>query len=347
MMININLDFKKNHSTSLGCAVFKSVVEYYRSNGSYVFASFLDLSKAFDSVNHKLLFEKLTALELPSNMVKLLIFWYANQQMDVRWKQVTTSSFSMKNGTRQGSVLSPYLFSIYMRGITDVIVHSGVGCHIGGMSVCFLLYADDLVILAPTWFAQQKLLNLCNDLVVDLDMKFNAAKSVTMIYMPYKVTCRVSYTFPNLMLNGCALKTVDRFKYLGHVISPVFDDNLDIARQMSILYSRTNVLIRKFGKCSRDVKLCLYRAYCMQFYGAGLWKSYNVTVMKRFEAAYVKCVKMFFGFARLDSVTAMFYELGLPTFKTILHNAKCNFENCIELHVNALVRQVYDICLTD
>ena len=74
------------------------------------------------------------------------------------------------------------------------------------MSVCFLLYADDLVILAPTWFAQQKLLNLCNDLVVDLDMKFNAAKSVTMIYMPYKVTCRVSYmyTFPNLMLNGCA-----------------------------------------------------------------------------------------------------------------------------------------------
>jgi hypothetical protein len=43
--------------------------------------------------------------------------------------------------------------------------------------------------------------------------------------------------------------------------------------------------------------------------------------MKRFEAAYVrpKCVQMFFGFARLDSVTAMFCELGLPTFKTILH----------------------------
>ena len=77
------------------------------------------------------------------------------------------------------------------------------------------------------------------------------------------------------------------------------------------------------------------------------WKSYNVTVMKRFKAAYVKCLKKIFGFARLDSFTAMFYELGLPTFKTILHNAKCNFENCIELHVNALVRQVYDICLTN
>ena len=69
--------------------------------------------------------------------------------------------------------------------------------------------------------------------------------------------------------------------------------------------------------------------------------------MKRFDAAYVICVKVFLGFARLDSVTAMFYELGLPTFKTILRNAKCHFKNCIELHVNVLVREVYDICLTN
>ena len=121
-----------------------------------------------------------------------------------------------------------------------------------------------------------------------------------MIFLPYKITSRVSYSFPNLMLNGCALNIVDSYKYLGHVISPVSDDNLDIARQMRLLYARTNVLIRKFGKCSKDVKLCLFRAYCIQFYGAGLWETFNITVMKRFEAAYVKCVKMFFGFARLQ-----------------------------------------------
>jgi len=50
--------FKKNHSTSLGCCVLKSVVDYYRSNGSYVITTFLDLSKAFDSVNHLFLFRK-------------------------------------------------------------------------------------------------------------------------------------------------------------------------------------------------------------------------------------------------------------------------------------------------
>jgi hypothetical protein len=66
--------------------------------------------------------------------------------------------------------------------------------------------------------------------------------------------------------------------------------------------------------------------------------------MKRFEAAYVKCVKMFFGFARLDSVTAMFCELGLPIFKTIIHNARFSIGNCSKMHANALVKQVIDIC---
>jgi len=61
--------YKKNHSTSLGCCVLKSVVDYYRSNGSYVFATFLDLSKAFGSVNHLLLFRKLTELKPQSNVL--------------------------------------------------------------------------------------------------------------------------------------------------------------------------------------------------------------------------------------------------------------------------------------
>jgi hypothetical protein len=335
--------FKKNHSTSLGCAVLKSVVDYYRSNGSYVFASFLDLSKAFDNVNHKCLFKKLSVLKLPRNMFKLLIYWYSNQQINVRWKQVTTSSFYMKNGTRQGSLLSPYLFSVYMRDVTDCVVNSRLGCHVGGMPACIILYADDIVVLAPTWSAQQKLLNLCFDAVNCLGMTFNADKSVTMIFVPFKISSRVSYTFPSFMLCGCVLNTVESYKYLGHIISPVSDDK-DITRQMSLLYARTNILLRKFGKCSRDVKLCLFRAHCIQFYGAGLWCRFSATVMKRFEAAYVKCIKMFFNFARLDSVTAMFYELGLPTFKTLLHNAKFGIVNSIKLHANVLIQYVRDIC---
>jgi len=62
---------------------------------------------------------------------------------------------------------------------------------------------------------------------------------------------------------------------------------------MRLLFARTNVFLRKFKKINIDVKLCLFKAYCMSFYSMATWHLYNVTVMQRFEAAYVKCVKMF------------------------------------------------------
>ena len=88
---------------------------------------FLDLSKAFDSVDHTCLFRQLVKLKLPENVVRLLIYWYSNQKMNVRWKHILSGSFYMKNGTRQSSVLSPYLFTVYMRCVTKDVVQTGLG----------------------------------------------------------------------------------------------------------------------------------------------------------------------------------------------------------------------------
>jgi len=335
--------YKKDHSTSLGCATLKHVVDYYRSHGSYVFVCFLDLSKAFDSVDHISLFRQLVKLKLPDNVVRLLINWYSNQLMNVRWKHIQSCSFYMKNGTRQGSVLSPYLFTVYMRCVTKDVIQTGIGCHIGNKPVCILLYADDIVILAPSWCAQQCLLNVCADSITKLGMSLNVSKSVTMIYKPYRTARYVPYSFPNFTLNGAILNTVDSCKYLGHIISATDDDNPDIVRQMGLLYARTNMLIRKFSKCDINVKLCLFRAYCTQFYGCSTWKRFKVTVMRRFEAAYVKCVKSFFGFERRYSVTQMFFDLGLPTFNTVIHNTRVRFESSVDTHDNKLVMHVFHI----
>jgi len=62
----------------------------------------------------------------------------------------------------------------------------------------YTLYTDDLVILASSWLAQQKLLNVCNECVVSLDMIFDISRSATMIFAPYKIA--KLYTFPSLTL---------------------------------------------------------------------------------------------------------------------------------------------------
>ena len=169
----------------MGFRVSKRVIDYYRCNGSYVFSCFLDLTKAFDRVNHALLFSKLAKLNFPVNIVKILIYWYANQQVNVRWKNSVTECFQMVNGTRQGSVLSPYLFGIYMRDVSASVTTSGVGCYIGSMSCTIILYADDIVLLSPSWCSLQKLIDICISVTAKLDMIFNAKKSVSMIFAPF------------------------------------------------------------------------------------------------------------------------------------------------------------------
>ena len=62
----------------------------------------------------------------------------------------------MKNGTRQGSLLSPYLFARYIRGLIFAVCNSHIGCNIGGVFYNILACADDLVLLAPSWFALNK-----------------------------------------------------------------------------------------------------------------------------------------------------------------------------------------------
>lgn len=336
--------FKAGHSTTMGCHVLKRVIDYYRSNGSYVFTCFLDLTKAFDRVNHDTLFRKLAELNFPKNIIQLIMFWYKNQQVNVRWKNSITGFFHMSNGTRQGSVLSPYLFGIYMREVSYATTSSGVGCFVGSLSCNIILYADDIVLLAPSWRALQKLINICVQVTAGLDMVFNANKSVSMIFEPYDVKKHVTYEFPVFKINDHPLQVKTDFKYLGTVISNDLLDDLDISRQMGLLYARTNFLIRKFYKCSYSVKLCLFKTYCLNIYNIALWDRFHKSVLRRMESAYVKCVKMFFGFARMDSVTNMFMELRLVTFKTLLSNAKLKFnERCVD-HPNKLLSMVHLIC---
>jgi len=63
---------------------------------------------------------------------------------------------------------------------------------------------------------------------------------------------------------------------------------------------------------------------------------YNSTVLKKFEAAYIKCIKMFFGYDCRHSVTMMLLDLQLPTLSTILHNASFEFRKRIFKHVNSV-----------
>ena len=118
------------------------------------------LFDAFDLVRHDILFDRLSHRGLPPLISSFLLNWYKSQELCVRWGNAFSSSFTVSNGVRQGGVLSPVLFTIYMDELLLQLKHNAVGCHWDHHFAGVFCYADDLILLAPSLSALRIMLHI-------------------------------------------------------------------------------------------------------------------------------------------------------------------------------------------
>jgi len=98
----LQFGFKKNIGCSDAIFALRCTVEHFVQNGSSVFAASLDISKAFDCVNHFKLFSVLC----PADVINLLCNWYSKLFAVVRWNGAYSNAFAIRSGVRQGSTLA-------------------------------------------------------------------------------------------------------------------------------------------------------------------------------------------------------------------------------------------------
>ena len=142
--------YKPKHGTEFCVFVAKQVIDYYKSNGSPVYLCFLDLSKAFDRVDHSLLVTKLMSRKVPGIIARILQSWYATQTFIVQWGNCLSSPFTVTNGVRQGGILSPYLFNVFIDDLSQVLRNTLYGCYVNDQCFNHVMYADDTLLLAPS-----------------------------------------------------------------------------------------------------------------------------------------------------------------------------------------------------
>ena len=113
-----------------------------------MFATFIDFRKAYDRVDRKKLWQCLQESGFGGRILSFLQAAYRSLTCEVKVGEMMTDSFTVSRGLRQGCVLSPLLFSLYVNSLVEKLRGAGVGVECRGRMVTALLYADDAVLLA-------------------------------------------------------------------------------------------------------------------------------------------------------------------------------------------------------
>ena len=165
--------FKEQHATDMCIYTVKSVNKYFTRQNSPVYTCFLDAFITFDRISHWTLFKKLIACNTPVLIVRILIFGTKGSPFVSNGAKRTSEYFSIINGVRQGGVLPPRLFAIYMNDLLVCLTQCKACCHLNETVTNHVMYADNICLMAPRAIALQKMLNLCYEFSQSNDIIFN------------------------------------------------------------------------------------------------------------------------------------------------------------------------------
>ena len=191
---------------------------------------------------------------------------YVNQSLCVKWNNVMSDQFSATNGVKQGGVVSPTLFCIYVDDLLMSLKESGYGCRIGlNFYGCFG-YADDIVLLSPTYGGMRAMLNISAKYTRSHNIVFNAKKG-QVIFFPCK---RGTVAKKALTLNNDVLEYVQEAKHLGHSLSSSVIGAFDMSYVCASFNKSVNIMLATFGNVSSCILLKLFNQYCSSLYGIAL-----------------------------------------------------------------------------
>ena len=332
---DLQFGFKSKHSTSHAVFVLKSCVEYFQKHGSASFVTFLDCTKAFDKISHYGLFIKLMDRGIPLCFLRILIYWYSNMAARCKWNGVHGTYFDVLTGVKQGGVLSPRLFTIYVDDLIKLLRSKGIGSHIIDIFVACLFFADDLCLISPTRSAMQEMLDLCHEYCTEINLTFNTKKSKTLIFgNPRPVT-------KPLVLNGNEIEIVTEWRYLGTTIVAGKSFSFSAKSELRAFYCSTNSLLSAKIKPNESVLMSLLFTICVPTITyASEVKEFSNSEMHSCHVAMNDAIRRIFGYNRWESIRTLRQSLGFHDIYDSFQRRRMKFKEGNAAHANRVIRAV-------
>ena len=202
------------------------------NNKGLLYVCFVDIKKAVNSVDHKLLLQQPVTYGIKGNFLRVISSLYDKVKSCVRGNHSLTNMFPCNRGVRQGCLLSPVLFALYLNDLNRHIKASSQGLLVDDIPVHSLLYADDLVLIAKDRKDLQSQLDALHKFSNSLKMEVNMDKTKVMLIQKQKSRAK-SKKNKTWKIGDKEIKECVSYKYLGVTIKSngSFSIHIDIIKE--------------------------------------------------------------------------------------------------------------------
>ena len=275
--------FRENYSTVDNAFVLQSLINKYISRkGRKLYVAFVDFKQAFDKVSRGKLWSVLQKAGFKGRLFHALTSIYHTVKAKVRSNGKLSDSFHCPTGLKQGCMLSPALFTLFINEFAEIIETSGIqGVQLfpEDIQVLILLFADDIALISDTIVGLQKQLNLLFKYCLDSKLVVNISKTKVMVFRNGGILSKHEKWY----YNGTLLETVNSFTYVGLC----FSMKLSFNRMCSELSNKgKHVLVSllsslyDYGQLPKHIFFKLFdtKVLPVLIYGSEIWgfKQYDI-----------------------------------------------------------------------
>lgn len=302
--------FRNARSTALALGELIEEVTDSIDNQDFTLGVFIDLKKAFDTIDHTILLAKLERIGIRGTALSWLSNYLKNRQQFVKYNGCNSNLLSISTGVPQGSILGPILFLIYINDL----------CNVSNI-LKFILFADDTNIFC----SGKNINNLCSLVEKELfkvnewfklnKLSLNVSKTNFIIFSRKSISNNVS-----LSINSYPLTRVYSTKFLGVII----DSNLNWKSHISYVNSKLSKCVSILFKVNsilneHSLRLLYYTlfyphiTYCVEIWGTAYSSSINSIIVNQ-----KKAVRAIFRVSRFTPSAPLFHRLNILRFDQLV-----------------------------
>ena len=291
--------FRRGYSTIDNVFVLHSIIQRYLLRRRKVYVAFVDLKKAFDRVDRKILWEILGKYGLEGRLLEMVKAIYHQVQCCVRCNNTYGDVFECNCGLKQGCKMSPILFSLLVNYVAKYVAKNGkhgIQLMPDYTTIYALLYADDIALVADTVTGLQNQLKYLEKGTRAVGLQVNNEKTKVIVFRNGGYLADHEKWYLGLE----RLETVNEYRYLG----TLFTTRLSVNNMQSDLVQRARGAMMQVSKCLRklncvspDVFFRLFDAQVQSvlLYGCELWGISQCYVV---ELVHLQAIKSFLDLPR-------------------------------------------------